>query len=116
MGGKEDARNAVEVGRRQGDGGVHQVQLKEVVGVVLRTDVRLAAEGRNGDGVLVDDRQVVAAAAVNVGDAVELGRHQARPEGNEAGALDGLGDRTKKWEKMKRMKEGEGMDEEEGTS
>lgn len=90
MSGKKNPRDAVEVGRREGNGGVGEVELKEIVGVILRTDVRLAAKGRYGDRVLVNDGQVVTAAAVNVGDAVELGRHKARPEGNEAGALNCL--------------------------
>lgn len=47
---------------------------------VSRTDVRLTAEGTDGDGVLVQRHQVVAEAAVHVVRAVELGWMWAREE------------------------------------
>lgn len=41
-------------------------------------DVALSAEGADGNGVLIEDRQVIAEPAVHVSDAVEPRRQQPR--------------------------------------
>lgn len=90
VGGKEDASETVEVGGRKSERGVDQVHLEQIVGVVLRANVGLARKGRTRDCILIDDRQIVATAAVDISDAIEFGRHQARPQRDEARALNRL--------------------------
>lgn len=64
---KQGPAEAVHVAQVHLDAGVGEAQLMEAGGIVAGTDVTLATEGRDGDGVLqLRLRQVVADPAVNV--------------------------------------------------
>ena len=58
--------------------------------VIFRTDGSVASKGRDGDGVGVEDGQVVREEAVKDQGALEPGRQQAAHEGDEGGALQGV--------------------------
>ncbi len=57
---------------------------------VPRTNVRLAAKGRDGDGVLVENREVVREPAVETSHAAEFRRQVAGEQRYERAAQQGL--------------------------
>ena len=64
--GEEGVRHAVHVAHRELDARAGEVDVHEVGRVVVGTDVALAGERRHRDRVLVQHRDVVRDAAVNV--------------------------------------------------
>lgn len=64
--------------------------VEQLVGRVSRTNVEFATERADGDGVLVQDQQVVAEAAVHVAHPVHSRGQEAREKGDEHTGFDRL--------------------------
>jgi hypothetical protein len=73
---------------------VPHAYLKNIVSVITRTNVTFTTEGTDSDRVLVENRQVVTVAAVDVPHPVEAGRDPPRENRNEARAKKGLTEKT----------------------
>lgn len=64
--------------------------MEQLVGRVSGANVEFAAERADGDGVLVQDQQVVAEAAVHVAHPVHSRGHEPREKGDEHTGFDRL--------------------------
>jgi hypothetical protein len=73
---------------------VPHAYLKNIVSVITRTNVTFTTEGTDSDRVLVENRQVVTVAAVDVPHPVEAGWNPPRENRNEARAKKGLTEKT----------------------
>lgn len=74
VGREENPGEAIHVLSRELDAGVGEVHVEQLGGKISRADIALAAEGRDGDGVLVEGGQVVAESTIHVANAVESRR------------------------------------------
>lgn len=92
---EQNSCDTVKVGWSNRKGSINQIDLKQVERFILRTNVWLAGKRRHSYSVFAYYWQIVAESPVDIGNPVELGRHQTGPNWNEARALNSLANETR---------------------